>query len=167
MGNELALFTANIKDTNEFLASNLIPTNKVLNIQKALGLWKDIFHFLSITHLNDISDVQYTNMLQVFKSNVVEFYYSGSNTFLSSSDDKVGDDETFYLHTLRYYMPKIAEETYNEHKIGIGIFNMQGFERRNKESKNCMKRFSNNKGNVVVNNIKRVYDIFDHKLNAF
>lgn len=106
-------------------------------------------------------------MLQVFKSNVVDFYSTGLNISLTTLDDKVGNDETFYLHTLRYYMPKIAEDTYNEHKVCVGIFNMQGFERRNKDSKNCMKRFSNNKEHVVVNNLKRVYDIFEHKLNAF
>lgn len=44
---------------------------------------------------------------------------------------------------------------------------MQGSERRKTESKNCMKRFSNNKGNVVVNNLKRVHDIFEHKVNAY
>lgn len=129
-------------------------------------MWQEIFHFLSITHLDNISDEQYQQKLHDFKSNVVDFYTFGSKTFLTSSEDKIGEDETFYLHTLRYYMPKIAEDTYNKHKLGVGIFNMQGFERRNKESKNCMKRFCNNKGNIVVNNLKRVHDIFEHKINA-
>ena len=30
-----------------------------------------------------------------------------------------------------------------------------------------MRRFSNNIGNVVINNMKRVYDVFDHQANRF
>ena len=37
---------------------------------------------------------------------------------------------------------------------------MQGYERQNKESKNCFKRFTNKKGNFLVNNVRRLYDIF-------
>ena len=61
----------------------------------------------------------------------------------------------------------MAKEAFEKHGVGIGIFTMQGFERRNKESKNCMKRFSNGKGNVLVNNIKRVFDIFWNDMNAY
>ena len=46
----------------------------------------------------------------------------------------VGNDESCYMHVIRFYMPKIAWETYQKHKCGIGIFTMQGCERRNKES---------------------------------
>ena len=73
-----------------------------------------------------------------------------------------GDDETFYLHCLRFYIPRIAQITFDEDHLGVGIFTMQGFERRNKESKNIFKRFSNGKGNVLVPNMKRLYDIFEN-----
>ena len=92
MGNELALFTANTSDTNEFLASNLVPTNKVSNIKDSLQMWQEIFHFLSITHLDNISDEQYQQKLHDFKSNVDDFYTFGSKTFLTSSEDKIGED---------------------------------------------------------------------------
>ena len=92
MGNELALFAANTIDTNEFLASNLVPTNKVSNIKDSLQMWQEIFHFLSITHLDNISDEQYKQKLHDFKSNVVDFYTFGSKTFLTSSKDEVGED---------------------------------------------------------------------------
>ena len=78
----------------------------------------------------------------------------------------IGDEETLYMHALRFYIPVIAKVTFDRHGVGIGIFNMQGFERRNKESKNTLQRFSNNKGNMVVPNLKRLWDVFWHKRNA-
>ena len=57
--------------------------------------------------------------------------------------------------------------TLERHGLGIGIFNMQGFERRNKESKNTLRRFSNMKGNIVINNVKRLWDIFYYEINAY
>lgn len=64
-------------------------------------------------------------------------------------------------------MPVIIKQTYNRHGTGVGIFNMQGFERRNKENKNILRRFSNHKGNLCVNNIKRVCNIFENNGSAY
>lgn len=64
-------------------------------------------------------------------------------------------------------MPKIALQTLNEHKMGLGVFTMQGYERRNKESKNTLKRFGNSKGNIVVPNLKRLWDIYFYEQNAY
>mmetsp|Transcript_23467 Transcript_23467/g.34113 ORF Transcript_23467/g.34113 Transcript_23467/m.34113 type:complete len:425 (-) Transcript_23467:41-1315(-) len=44
---------------------------------------------------------------------------------------------------------------------------MQGYERRNKESKNTLKRFTNHKGNILVQNMKRLWDIFKHSMNSY
>ena len=98
-----------------------------------------------------------------FINNVKAFYKAGSKTFLTKKN--VGDNETFYLHALRFYLPKIAEETFRDHNLGLGVFTMQGFERRNKESKNALKRFTNNRGNIVVSNLKRLYDVYDFEQN--
>ena len=76
------------------------------------------------------------------------FYEVGSKTFLSQSMNR-GCSETFYMHVLRYYIPKIAMITLERHRLGVGIFSTQSFERRNNESKNCLKRFSNNKGKLL------------------
>ena len=48
---------------------------------------------------------------------------SGDSTFLK--DDK----EPFDFHCMRYYLPNIARETFDKHKLGLGIFTMQGFEK--------------------------------------
>jgi len=67
-------------------------------------------------------------------------------------------------------MPKIAEITLERHKLGVGIFTMQGFERRNKESKNTIKRFStsNRKSkNLMSNNLKRLLMVFMNEMNSY
>ena len=60
----------------------------------------------------------------------------------ASSFLKEYNDNTFYFHYLRYYLSKIASLTFKRHKLGISIFTMQRFERRNKESKNTIYRFT-------------------------
>ena len=52
---------------------------------------------------------------------------------------ETGEDKTFYFHSLRYYLPKIVQDAWTKHSVGIGMFTMQGYERRNKESKACCK----------------------------
>ena len=162
-GNELALFVANIPKTILFLNKNLVSNRKIENVIRALELWVDIFKFLGITMIKD--EESYKRELDEFEVKVREFYRVGVDTFLSKTGVK-GGSETFYLHTLRFYIPRFARLTAERHNLGIGIFNMQGFERRNKESKNCMKRFTNNIGNVIPNNLRRVWDIFEHNVNA-
>ena len=163
-GNELALFTGNVILITTFMKNYLVPTRTINDIMDGLNIWVKLFKFVGYTYLV-MSESEYLVMLDSFNSDVKEFYSVGSRTFLSSHS-QMGEDETFYMHTLRYYIPRIALETYKTHKVGVGVFNMQGFERRNKESKNCLKRFSNNSGNVVINNIARIYDVFEHKVNA-
>ena len=93
------------------------------------------------------------------------FYKVGAKSFLTEGST-IGNEETFYMHALRFYTPAIAKITFDRHGLGIGIFNMQGFERRNKESKNTLKRFSNNKGNIILPNLRRLWDVFYHEKNA-
>ena len=89
------------------------------------------------------------------------FYAVGRSTFLF--DKEAGDAETFYCHTVRFYMLRIAKITWEKHRLGLGIYTMQGFERRNKESKNTFRRFTNKKGNTLVQNLKRLWDLFYHE----
>ena len=164
-GNELALFVANVDKIIDFLKSKFVFTSKIDDIAKVLSLWVDIFRFLGITYITD-NEKYYNEDMKKFDRNVQEFYSVGGRTFLTK-DGAVGSEETFYCHTLRYYFPPIAHITFERHGLGVGIFTMQGFERRNKESKNCMKRFGNNKGNIVESNMKRVFDIFKHDMNSY
>ena len=165
LGNELALFVSNVGAIVQFLDSNFTETNEVKDMKDAFELWVSLFKFLGMTVIGEDSDA-YNSRMKNFELQLKKFYDCGSRTFLSSAARTDGNEETFYCHALRFYMIDIAKMTYERHKVGIGVFNMQGFERRNKESKNCMKRFSNNRGNVLVNNMKRVWDVFKHDINA-
>ena len=69
----------------------------------------------------------------------------------------VGDNETFYFHVLRFYYPQHMKMLYDDWGVGLGICTMQGFEQRNKESKNCMNRFYNGLGNIILTNKKRLW----------
>ena len=97
-----------------------------------------------------------------FVENVKKFYDIGKGSFMTKTQKKVGGNETFYLHCLRYYMPKRAKDTLEKHKLGLGIFTMQGFERHNKESKNTLKRFCNGKDDTLSPNLKKNYDVFHY-----
>ena len=61
----------------------------------------------------------------------------------------------------------IAKITFERHRLGVGIFTMQGYERRNKESKKTFKRFNNHKGNILVENINRLQDVYFKELNSY
>jgi hypothetical protein len=98
-------------------------------------------------------------MILKFKKNVKNFYKVGSRTFLSRHGEN-GKDETFNMHALRFYMPTIVETTFERHGVGVGVFNMQGFERRNKESKNIYTKYNNHCGPLITN-VNRLWDVFE------
>ena len=118
----------------------ILQSDMVDDIIVAFKTWLDLFQFLSITYVSDRGKCNFQMEIDKFALNVQKFYDMGSRTFISKSND-IGNDGTFYLHALRFYMPKTAYKTFRRHKVGPGIFNMQGFERRNKESKNTLRRF--------------------------
>ena len=125
-------------------------------------IWNKLQKFLHTTIIKDLEN--YPLEIKNFEDNVTAFYELGAKTFLTRN--VIGDCETFYTHTLRYYLPKIAKSTFEDFKLGIGVFTMQGFERRNKESKNTLRRFSNGKGNVIHNNVSRLLDVFEYEITA-
>lgn len=98
--------------------------------------------------------------MKTFLYNVNEFIRCDKHTFLTQ--DKTGDGETFYTHALKCYIPTFVKVIWNCYKCGYGIFTMQGFEHRNKESKFLLVNFSNQKGNVAVNNVDRLQDAYTY-----
>jgi len=58
-------------------------------------------------------------------------------------------------------MPKFANDNWNKHKLPLGIYTMQGFERRNKESKNIFRKHSNNKANPCKQIMPFLVDTFE------
>ena len=161
-GNELFQFVRNAEVISQFIDDELFTTEETLDIIEALKVIKRIFDFTSITYIED--GVKYDELLVQFKDDVKLLFRHGKDTFLA------GNGVTFYFHCLRFYLPQIADITFKRHKLGLGIFTMQGFERRNKESKNTINRFStlNRKSDkLLVNNMTRLLQVFLYEMNAY
>ena len=61
---------------------------------------------------------------------------------------------------MRFYMPKIARHTFETFNVGVGVWSMQQFERRNTEAKTLHKNCTNKRGNWITQIMKRLYDKF-------
>ena len=51
-------------------------------------------------------------------------------------------------------MPVFLERTHDAHKLGVGVFTMEGFEYKNYSSKHAIREHSNRKGNVCMQSLK-------------
>ena len=167
-GNELALFVANTGAIVDFLKRKVSRTQLRENLTESLELWTRMFKVLGITWIADGSE--YLKEVDRYEKNVKRLYELGGESFLSrksNAEKDKGYNETFYFHVLRYYLPAIMKDTFEKHHLGIGIFTMQGFERRNKESKLKMTRNSNFKGkNTIRANLEKLWTkLFHSKKN--
>ena len=163
-GPELLSFIKNSNKIIDFLENTFEKTEEMKHLCEVIQLWLEITPFMLITYIDDVND--YKKKLVDWEQKLKLFYDVGAKTILTKNKANPGDNETFYLHVLRFYLPHIAKKTLEDHDLGLGIFTMQGFERRNKESKNTLRRFSNKKGNVLPNNLRRLFDIFYYKQTA-
>ena len=162
-GNDLFTFVSYNNTMIEFLQEHLTETDELKNICLALRQIRPIIKFMTKTYIEQEDD--YRKDLSSFKKDVELFYEAGKGTYFRKEAD-----ESFYMHCLRFYMPKIAEITLERHKLGVGIFTMQGFERRNKESKNTIKRFSTSQRkskSLMNNNLKRLLMVFINEMNSY
>ena len=151
-GNELKLWVQNIPHSIEIIRENFEHTIHINNLCQLLQVFARLPDFWKITKIQNVRE--YKQKIAEYEQNVKELYTVGAKTTLTNNN--TGDCETIYYHVARYYIPKIARELFEKYGVGVGIFSMQGFERRNKESKNTLKRFCNHRGNIVVPNLKRL-----------
>ena len=158
VGTELFCFVANVDKVTDFMKIHIMHSDILQDLCNALLLWKDICPMMTVLKYDNDADFHFK--YQVFEQTLKEFYISGVSTFLTKNPSDVGNDETFYCHVLRFYLPKLMKRLYENHGVGLGICTMQGFERRNKESKNTMRRFFNGKGNILMTNMKRLWSVF-------
>ena len=84
--------------------------------------------FLNICCIKDKAG--YPAKITKFEDDVKQYYAVGAKTFFSTL--YVGNQKKIYSHCPKFYMPVFARKTFEEHSTGLGIFNMQGFEHRNK-----------------------------------
>ena len=131
---------------------------------------REISEFMHVTKIvqkidnpdeKEIKKREYKRSMDKLELDVKLLYKFGATSFLSAKNI-VGDSETFYFHMVRYYIPVISRDTCSKFQLGLGIFSMQGVEHRNKYSKCTLRNHSNNKGNIVINNLDRLWDVFDH-----
>ena len=125
------------------MTDNLEPNDIVLSLSKALQLWYNIKKFLKIGHIVQDRVECYGIDIDNFEANIQAVYGCGITSFMTNKH--VGDKETYCLHCLRFNILNLARYTWQNHQCGIGCYIMQGFEQQKKESKNCMRNFSNNK----------------------
>ena len=158
-GDELLDFIRNTKQITDFKKKSFVETPNLKSVCEGLTLWEEITPFLVITTIKDVP--KYMVELEKWVDKLKRFYEVGEKTFLTKNPSNPGDDETFYLHCLRFYLPQIAKDTAQKFSLGLGVYTMQGFESRNKESKYTLRRFTNTKGNIVAPNLRRLYDKFE------
>ena len=159
IGSEIKAFIDDIPTIVKFMKNEFTKTKERDNIVEGLESWSKIVPFLQITKIDDQSE--YKVKMSQFVENLKDFYEVGGNSFLTKGGTS-GDDETFYMHCLRFYLPDIAKKTLKDHNLGLGVFTMQGFEHQNKISKRLWNRFNNHTQKVLVQNLNRLFDAYYH-----
>ena len=161
LGIEIHAFVLKCPEIATFLRSKesgLRQTRKVVALAKSLDIWYVVEKHLKRGRVDENEVQSFPLEIAKFKKNIDLFYECGSDSFLTN--EEVGDDETYYLHALKFYIPSHASKTWTDHKCGIGVFTMQGFERRNKESKNIRRRFNNMRNQMLAQILKRLWDSY-------
>ena len=163
LGTEIKAFVLKCPDIVKLMRTKeggFVQTQESIALARGLELWHHIEAHLKRAEVEKKDVDGFPNVLKQFEKNIDQFYDCGTETYLSGKWVNVGDDETYYLHALKFYIPVHARDVWRLHKCGIGVFTMQGFERRNKESKNILRRFNNQKHNICSQILKRLWDCF-------
>ena len=126
------------------------------NFCTALKLWPDLYKFLVKAKV----DGNYLDKVKVFEKNAELFYEAGKISFLSEGTD-ISGKETSYIHVLRFVTGKLARLTFNCHSVGIGVFILQGYKRRNQESNYVALRHTNKLYNFIAQILRRLTENFD------
>ena len=85
-------------------------TEEIVSLTKALDLWYTIEDHLKRAEVKKEDVDGFPAVLEKFELNINDFYECDTDTFLSGSGNNVGDDETYYLHALKYYIPVHAKK---------------------------------------------------------
>lgn len=102
VGTELLGFIKHIPVLVKVLKEHFVATPLLVYLHRGLSLWKKITPFLLISKIKD--DANYKKRMLVFKKDLKNFYENGIFTFLTQSSINPGDDESFCMHCLRFYL---------------------------------------------------------------
>ena len=107
-GAQIKKFVTSCPKVAKLMRDNLVMTEDIEFLCKGLELWCDIESFLKVSTVKDKES--YPSLIDKFKKELIEFYECGKHTFLTKRN--TGDDETFYFHCLRFYIPNIVDDTW-------------------------------------------------------
>ena len=156
-GSIIKKFSETAAEIGQYMEDTIESNPEVKAIVKVLKLWFKIYTFLKKADV----DHTYPAEIKQFEVLVKELYECGKHTFLTSAgSDCIGDAESFYMHAMRFYIPQIARHTFETFQVGVGVWSMQQFERRNAEAKTLHKNCTNKRGNWIKQIMKRLYDKF-------
>jgi hypothetical protein len=106
-GNKLESFVSNSVHVVAFLQDHLFETQALHSLCEALALFPSIKSFMCQTYIDSDSVDSYKLNLLQFQQNVKKFYDVAAKASI------IDENEIFYFHCLRYYMPTIAETTFD------------------------------------------------------
>ena len=121
------------------------------NFLTAISIWPSINRFL----IEQRAGSDYPRRIEQFEEEVNEFYECGRKSFLIGKKGNDLEQETTYIHILRYQISQHAKETYERHGLAIGIFTLEAVKHRNAESKFQFINHNNGKGNSCKQILKR------------
>ena len=131
----------------------------IKNFTELLKLLPSLYAFW--TEVTIESYDSYKEKIETYINNINLFYKYGRDTIFTNT--YVGDGETFYLHCAKFHVPRIARDALEVLGCGVGIWTMQGFEHRNKESKCVYSNKTNGKGNCCKQVLKAMHRSFLNK----
>lgn len=115
IGSDINNFIINIPQVLDFIDTHFEDTDHLDNLCTSLGIWYQINPFLNKMKIHD-ADTYEREMLE-FTDLLKQFYKFGSKTFLAQNT--TGEQDTFYLHCLRFYLPGIAKNTWENTSLGL------------------------------------------------
>ena len=127
----------------DMINSTYRSNSYIKNFIELLKLLPSLYVFQTEVTFNSYD--LYLKEIDTYVKNIVLFYKYGKNTIFTNT--YINDRETFYLYCAKYHVPRIARNILDMLGCGVGIWIMQGFEHRNKESKFVYSNKTNGKGN--------------------
>ena len=158
-GEHVATFVHKVDKLVEVMKNEYEQTTYLKHMNEVLLLLPSLMKFWKKVKIE--SESSYLDEISTYETNIDLFYEHGA--FCLFTNSILGDGETFYAHVAKFYVPRMARWTLTNLKCGVGIWTMQGFEHRNKESKYVYANKTNGKGNCCMQVLKGVHQSFLQK----
>ena len=155
-GSHISKLIRNISSLVALLRNEYEETTYLVNLCDMLLLLPRLNKFWKTVDIE--SRNVYLQQIEQYKIDIDLFYDYGSKSILTNT--VLGDGETFYFHVAKHHVPIIAHDTLDKFNCGVGLWTMQGFEHRNKQSKFVYSHKTNGKGNCCMQVLKGLHRLF-------